>query len=1039
MSFSRAPLKRFNEHIGCAPPPGSYDIKSEDVKGAASFNKSDRFRATRAAAGADLLPPSPSRGVFISPVRRTLSVDGLTTGSSDKREGNGMTFEKKQLKLLEKEIRSLVQQRGEQDRRLLALEDDLKKSEAKLLAAVREKTGLSASVVTLARQRAELKKVNEFLKNKVSADATKKRINSLTMELMEARNNLDVKNQELSLLQVNTEGQLKVMETDLQAARTTVSTLQDRNKDLEDLHEVTKSRNVELENEKERLNGEIQELREEVRVLQEYLDAANDQIQDLRLQIQEKTQEDDVVGSKGEKLKHLETELEQRTGALQTTQDLLKQKEEEANKFQQELQTSKDALWDVEKMLEYENLELQSAQKSVIDMEKQMKLARQEVEDSQTTVRQQEAELTRLREVLRRTERELDERVAHLEQKCLLSDEERSKAQEEGFRKVEQLKNELIVLQQAKRDERKRQIQLEQEHTALTEELAKEKALVDSLTVLVEKEREETEEQMRQLKEEMEEVLGELAVMEEQEQIRLEGAQKSQEALQSLQRDKEELANQLRDAEALLEGSSDVAAMKAMHLAAVSELQEACNNSQRKIEDFVTELESTREALKEAKGRQRELEAEVGRVTCQLKEAMDKMVEQKEEEINRVRGWTDEQQERLQAEAKSKEESLRVLHEVQTCLAQKEEEVKAAQASHAAQLDLLQKELQAQISAKEDALRLLEEQRLSFSEREKSQKLLEDLSWQKEEMSQQLQKEREEKLKIHVALQEEKLVFEAERNNHEQVRSEVLKLQADLEMLDQERRTLLSEVELKKDFSHALENRLSAAERDRDQFQSRLDDVERENAGLRAQLDRSREKAAALEHELDKQQQQDGGALREQLEVLTQEKVTLQWEMEEQRQELQRQLAEAQEKSSPRSEMERWKKQYEELFVKVKPFQEQLNAFAAERDALLNENGANQEELNKLADAYASLLGHQNQKQKIKHVMKLKDENISLKQEVSKLRSLVSRQKSDVDQLRAKLPGARRHRFDPSKAFQNNKENIQTETNDPLGEGNHKE
>lgn len=60
--------------------------------------------------------------------------------------------------------------------------------------------------------------------------------------------------------------------------------------------------------------------------------------------------------------------------------------------------------------------------------------------------------------------------------------------------------------------------------------------------------------------------------------------------------------------------------------------------------------------------------------------------------------------------------------------------------------------------------------------------------------------------------------------------------------------------------------------------------------------------------------------------------------------------------------------------------QEQLNAFAAERNSLLNENGANQEELNKLSDAYARLLGHQNQKQKIKHVMKLKDENITLKQ-----------------------------------------------------------
>lgn len=33
-----------------------------------------------------------------------------------------------------------------------------------------------------------------------------------------------------------------------------------------------------------------------------------------------------------------------------------------------------------------------------------------------------------------------------------------------------------------------------------------------------------------------------------------------------------------------------------------------------------------------------------------------------------------------------------------------------------------------------------------------------------------------------------------------------------------------------------------------------------------------------------------------------------------------------------------------------------------------------------MSDAYAHLLGHQNQKQKIKHVMKLKDENLNLKQ-----------------------------------------------------------
>lgn len=61
-------------------------------------------------------------------------------------------------------------------------------------------------------------------------------------------------------------------------------------------------------------------------------------------------------------------------------------------------------------------------------------------------------------------------------------------------------------------------------------------------------------------------------------------------------------------------------------------------------------------------------------------------------------------------------------------------------------------------------------------------------------------------------------------------------------------------------------------------------------------------------------------------------------------------------------------------------FQQQLDAFEAEKHALLEEHGAAQEELNKLSNAYAKLLGHQNMKQKIKHVMKLKEDNAHLKQ-----------------------------------------------------------
>uniref|UniRef100_A0A674K8F5 Hyaluronan mediated motility receptor n=1 Tax=Terrapene triunguis TaxID=2587831 RepID=A0A674K8F5_9SAUR len=116
-------------------------------------------------------------------------------------------------------------------------------------------------------------------------------------------------------------------------------------------------------------------------------------------------------------------------------------------------------------------------------------------------------------------------------------------------------------------------------------------------------------------------------------------------------------------------------------------------------------------------------------------------------------------------------------------------------------------------------------------------------------------------------------------------------------------------------------------------------------------------------------------------------------------------------------------------------FQQQLDAFEAEKNALTNEHGAAQEELNKLSDAYAKLLGHQNQRQKIKHVMKLKDENAQLKQEVSKLRAQVAKEKQAQRELQEQLneiQGIRR--FDSSKAFQHDsKENVAPKT--PLKEG----
>ena len=128
-------------------------------------------------------------------------------------------------------------------------------------------------------------------------------------------------------------------------------------------------------------------------------------------------------------------------------------------------------------------------------------------------------------------------------------------------------------------------------------------------------------------------------------------------------------------------------------------------------------------------------------------------------------------------------------------------------------------------------------------------------------------------------------------------------------------------------------------------------------------------------------------------------------------------------------ELELWKKKYVDLETKVGPFMAQLDGFELEKQALLNENAFTQSEISKLSDKYAQLLGHQNTKQKIHHIRKLKEESLSLKQEVVKLRTKTAKDKQTIRSLEEQLH-PREKRFDKSKAFAHeaaqDKENIRT-------------
>ncbi|XP_066919701.1 hyaluronan-mediated motility receptor-like [Clytia hemisphaerica] len=110
-------------------------------------------------------------------------------------------------------------------------------------------------------------------------------------------------------------------------------------------------------------------------------------------------------------------------------------------------------------------------------------------------------------------------------------------------------------------------------------------------------------------------------------------------------------------------------------------------------------------------------------------------------------------------------------------------------------------------------------------------------------------------------------------------------------------------------------------------------------------------------------------------------------------------------------ELESWKMKYEELETRVGPFMSQLEQFEFEKQALLSENAFTQHEMNKLSEKYAQILGHQNNKQKIHHIRKLKEENLTLKNDAMKLRAENTRLKRNHIENRE-------NKFDQSKAFQ---------------------
>ncbi|XP_045126764.1 hyaluronan mediated motility receptor-like [Portunus trituberculatus] len=129
----------------------------------------------------------------------------------------------------------------------------------------------------------------------------------------------------------------------------------------------------------------------------------------------------------------------------------------------------------------------------------------------------------------------------------------------------------------------------------------------------------------------------------------------------------------------------------------------------------------------------------------------------------------------------------------------------------------------------------------------------------------------------------------------------------------------------------------------------------------------------------------------------------LEGELMEVKEALARLEAEQEDSEALRKDMEEWKKKCLHLENMVEPFRAQLDAYEVEKNGLLEQSSAAKDEVDKLSQRYATLLGHQNHKQKIHHVRQLKADNNQLKEEVHKLRQEAERQRKTVRRLEDKL------------------------------------
>ncbi|XP_065265647.1 hyaluronan mediated motility receptor [Emys orbicularis] len=576
MAFPKAPLKRFNEATVYAPSPGSYEVKSsEALKGPVSFDKSQRFRKQKSRQfrkqkgemGSQQNLNSETNDCLPKTARRLKSL-----GSTD----TTIMKELKKQKMLEKEIRALVRERGEQDKRLQALEEDFMKSEAKLTAAVREKTSLSANVASLEKQLLELTRTNEFLKSKFSEDGTQKKMSSLCMELMKLRNKMEAKSKNVLAKQEDMEMKLQAVQRNLVQSKGKVA-------QLEEKLTATERDKVEEKSDTEKLLEYITELSGVAEQIEKYkLDLVH-----MEKILAQKDQDimalKDCFTTKEEELSKLIKELNERCQLLeQEKEKLLTENREKEQSMNAEIESLKKRLL----LEEQEHQKLQQKQEEIysqLQQEKELftsihqKLLefQEEITNERLLLEEELEEAMDELDKLHIKEEKADKLVKHLEQ------ENKSRAEELAQMEAK-LKGKNAELERTNETHSKAIVQLQEEHSNTLRKLGESVAEFESYKVSM-------TEEMACLR------LDNSSLREKVAELRKAG-QDTQQQLQELEhakdKAKEEYARMLLDAQTKLAlKEAEIRRTKESCIAQITKLQ---TKLEEQTEDFKKQLEVER-------------------------------------------------------------------------------------------------------------------------------------------------------------------------------------------------------------------------------------------------------------------------------------------------------------------------------------------------------------------------------------------------------------------------------------------------------------